>query len=173
MLSCALLLTGVKAEAGSFCSSCEVQTGIGGTYHYWDTTHGIVAPLLFDLDSDRYELGVFRFATKQFYFSDHFHGVEHNAKPYWAASAVRRFSFFTHPHWRLLVGLGASYKSEEDILSSSHWNFDEQLSLRITPARNLSFEIGMRHWSNGGLKLPNHGQDFATLTMTILPPFWR
>jgi hypothetical protein len=25
----------------------------------------------------------------------------------------------------------------------------------------------MRHWSNGGIRLPNHGQDFATLTIRL------
>jgi len=28
-------------------------------------------------------------------------------------------------------------------------------------------ELTMRHWSNGGVRLPNHGQDFATLTFKI------
>jgi len=30
-----------------------------------------------------------------------------------------------------------------------------------------------RHWSNGGLKLPNHGQDFATLMFTVYPSLLR
>jgi hypothetical protein len=25
----------------------------------------------------------------------------------------------------------------------------------------------MRHWSNAGIQLPNHGQDFATLTVRV------
>jgi hypothetical protein len=28
-------------------------------------------------------------------------------------------------------------------------------------------EVAMRHWSNGGIQLPNHGQDFATVTIRI------
>jgi hypothetical protein len=28
-------------------------------------------------------------------------------------------------------------------------------------------EVTMRHWSNGGIRLPNHGKDFATLTLRI------
>ena len=31
----------------------------------------------------------------------------------------------------------------------------------------------MRHWSNGGVKLPNHGQDFATLTFVLDPQWFR
>jgi Lipid A 3-O-deacylase (PagL) len=150
-----------------FCASCELQGGIGGTYHFWNTTHGIVIPGTFDFDDQRYEIGAFRFATSQSYFSDHFGGVEHNARPYWGLSAARRFSLFTHRHWRFLIGVGGSYKTEEDILSASHWNFDGQLTFRVTPARTWSIELTMRHWSNAGLKLPNHGQDFATLTFTL------
>jgi len=25
----------------------------------------------------------------------------------------------------------------------------------------------MRHWSNGGIRLPNHGQDFVTVTFRL------
>jgi Lipid A 3-O-deacylase (PagL) len=28
-------------------------------------------------------------------------------------------------------------------------------------------ELTIRHWSNGGIKLPNHGQDFATFTVRL------
>jgi len=28
-------------------------------------------------------------------------------------------------------------------------------------------ELTVRHWSNGGIRLPNHGQDFATLTLRL------
>jgi hypothetical protein len=28
-------------------------------------------------------------------------------------------------------------------------------------------EVTMRHWSNGGIRLPNHGQDFATFTIRV------
>jgi hypothetical protein len=28
-------------------------------------------------------------------------------------------------------------------------------------------ELTVRHWSNGGVRLPNHGQDFATLTIRL------
>jgi hypothetical protein len=27
--------------------------------------------------------------------------------------------------------------------------------------------VTMRHWSNGGIRLPNHGQDFATFTIRL------
>lgn len=28
-------------------------------------------------------------------------------------------------------------------------------------------EPTFRHWSNGGIRLPNHGQDFVTLTIRV------
>ena len=28
-------------------------------------------------------------------------------------------------------------------------------------------ELTFRHWSNGGIRLPNHGQDFVTLTVRL------
>ena len=41
--------------------------------------------------------------------------------------------------------------------------------MRIVPTPGTTIELVMRHWSNAGLKLPNHGQDFATLTFTLSP----
>jgi hypothetical protein len=41
------------------------------------------------------------------------------------------------------------------------------------PRSGSSVEFAMRHWSNGGVKLPNHGQDFATLTFLLNPQFFR
>ncbi|TLY76851.1 MAG: hypothetical protein E6K43_00915 [Gammaproteobacteria bacterium] len=35
----------------------------------------------------------------------------------------------------------------------------------LSPARQP--RLTMRHWSNGGIRLPNHGQDFATLTIHL------
>jgi hypothetical protein len=30
-------------------------------------------------------------------------------------------------------------------------------------------ELTLRHWSNGGIRLPNHGQDFATVMVRFNP----
>jgi hypothetical protein len=73
----------------------------------------------------------------------------------------------------VIVGLGASYKTQENTLSASRWNIAEQLGLRITPKPSFAIELIGRHWSNGGLKLPNHGQDFATLMVTVYPSLLR
>jgi len=34
-----------SADAQSFCQSCEVQVGLGGTYHYWGATGSLVLPV--------------------------------------------------------------------------------------------------------------------------------
>jgi hypothetical protein len=35
------------------------------------------------------------------------------------------------------------------------------------PGNLLVGELTFRHWSNGGVRLPNHGQDFVTLTVRV------
>lgn len=172
-LACVLAVLGAPAtsaaDGSSFWSRCELQTGFGATYHYWGWTHSPVVPIIVTLDDDRWELGAFRIPRNQTFYDETFVYQVHFANPYWGFSASRRFELFKHRHWRLLAGIGASYKTEEDTLSSSLWNISEQLGVRITPIPGLHFDLVGRHWSNGGLKLPNHGQDFATLTVSIIP----
>jgi Lipid A 3-O-deacylase (PagL) len=163
-------LAAPQARADDFCATCELQLGIGATYHFWGYTHSLVVPVAFNFDHDRWELAAFRFASGQHYHDSTFYNVDVPfANPYWGASFTRRLELFKRPHWRLFAGLGASYKSREDRLSSSLWNFSEQLGLRITPSPGYTIELVGRHWSNGGLKLPNHGQDFATVMFSVYP----
>jgi len=158
-----------KVRAGDFCSTCEVQLGLGGTYHWIGWSHGIVAPIIVTFDHDRWEFGAFRFTKGQDFYDSTF-GVDiHFADPYWGFSFARRLELFPQKHWTFFAALGASYKTEQDRLSSSWWNFDEEVGLRIMPKKGMTIELVGRHWSNGGLKLPNHGQDFATLTFSVYP----
>jgi len=47
------------------------------------------------------------------------------------------------------------------------------LGLRFRlPGNRVTGELAMRHWSNGGIRLPNHGQDFATLTVHLNSGFF-
>jgi len=160
----------VAAEGGGFCADCQLQIGVGGTYHYWGSTGGIVLPVTLVWDQDRYELGAFRMATAQEFYDETFQARIRVANPYWGFSASRRWEWFRHRYWRVVVGLGGAYRSEEDRLSASHWDFAEQLGLRITPSSHTAIELCLRHWSNAGLRLPNRGQDFATVTFVITPP---
>ena len=59
-----------------------------------------------------------------------------------------------------------SYRTEQDVLSATHWNFSSQLGLRFqSPQFPAIFELSARHWSNGGVRTPNRGQDFTILTV--------
>jgi len=166
----AIALSGVPSvtlaqDAGGPCGSCQLFLGIGGTYHYWARNGGIVAPFILDWSEGRYELGVFRITTPQM---EELYGIapaRRFASPYWGISLSRRWRVLTHRSLRLLLGLGASYKGEEDRLDSTHWNFAEQIALRWQVSSEFSVELAVRHWSNAGIRLPNRGQDFATLTV--------
>jgi hypothetical protein len=160
-----------RVQAADFCSSCELQLGLGATYHYWGYNHSLVVPVALNFDHDRWELAAFRFTSSQRYYSDTFNYNVLWATPYWGASLTRRLELFKHEHWRLFIGLGAAYKSQENRQVSSLWNFSEQIGARFTPAPGYSIELTWRHWSNAGLRLPNHGQDFGTLMFSVYPGF--
>jgi hypothetical protein len=149
----------------SLCGGCQASIGIGGTFHYWaGTTGGLVVPLTVDWSGGRYELGVFRMATAQSLETSDLPRPHRVAGPFWGVSASRRF-LFGPPAARFFIGLGGSYKSEHDRLDSTRWNFAEQLGVRFrVDSRGSAVELSVRHWSNAGLRRPNIGQDFVTLT---------
>jgi hypothetical protein len=153
-----------SAESLVSCESCEIHLGLGGTYHSWKDTRGVVLPVTVTWDRGRYEFGVFRFATEQ---SSEVPGNDERhfaANPYWGASLSRRWQLLHRGPVRAFFGFGMSYKTETDVLSATHWNFASQLGIRVQPERSpVSFELSSRHWSNGGVKTPNRGQDFTIL----------
>jgi Lipid A 3-O-deacylase (PagL) len=156
-------------EDASLCGSagCELAFGVGGTYHFWAKTDGIVVPFILDLSEGRYELGAFRFTTAQYL---EFHGnlpAYRFANPFWGFSGSRRWRVIGRGSVRVFLGLGAAYKGETDYLDGSHWNFALQLAVRWRISHAVDMELAIRHWSNAGIKLPNHGQDFATLTLVF------
>ena len=89
--------------------------------------------------------------------------------------AGHNFHFFAdqlvaRPSWNLFCGFGASYKTERDELSATRWNFASQLGVRLALNGRGSFvELAVRHWSNAGIRLPNRGQDFATMSFVFSP----
>ena len=149
----------------SICGSCEFHLGVGGTYHSFDGTGGVVIPMTVSWDRNRWEFGVFRFGEQS--SDDNDAGVDRVvARPYWGASLSRRFAFYERGPLRAVFGFGVSYRTEQDILSATHWNFSSQLGLRFqSPGFPVVFELSARHWSNGGVRTPNRGQDFTILTM--------
>jgi len=160
------------ANAEPFCPTCEVHMGIGGTYHFWGNTDGTVLPLTVSWSENRYEVGVFRMATPQTLSKD---GKSSQlADPYWGVSASRRFILLERGPVQTFFGFGLAYRTESDVLSATRWDFASQLGVHVRLPRNGSaVEFCLRHWSNAGVKLPNHGQDFATVTFVLNPQFFR
>ena len=157
-----------SAHAQSFCGSCEVQIGLGGTYHYWGTTGGTVLPVSVTWSESRYELGFFRVTTQQTLRDRASHNERVMADPYWGVSLSRRWQLFERGPVKAFVGFGLAGKTKSDELSATRWDFASQLGLRFRlPGNRAIAELTMRHWSNGGVRLPNHGQDFATLTVRL------
>ena len=156
------------AHAQSWCESCEVQVGLGGTYHFWGTTGGVVLPVTVNWDDSRYELGFFRVTTQQVLYDGRSRYGRLMADPYWGVSLSRRWRLYERGPVRLFFGFGFAAKTESDQLSSTRLDFAEQLGVRFRlPGNRVVGELTMRHWSNGGIRLPNHGQDFATLTVRL------
>jgi hypothetical protein len=90
------------------------------------------------------------------------------ASPYWGASLSRRWQLFERGPVKGFFGFGLSVKTKSDTLSVTRWDFASQLGLRFRlPGGRAIGEVTLRHWSNGGVRLPNHGQDFATLTIRL------
>jgi hypothetical protein len=157
-----------SADAQSLCQTCEVQIGLGGTYHYWGETGSLVLPVSVTWSENRYEFGVFRFTNSQLLELPGTHWERTMAYPYWGASLSRRWRLFERGPVQGFVGFGASVKTESDTLSVTRWDFASQAGLRFRlPGNRVVGEVTMRHWSNAGIRLPNHGQDFATLTIRL------
>lgn len=156
-----------QAAASSICSGCELFLGIGNTYHFWSDTGGLVIPVTLTFDDNRYEAGVFRMTSRQTLYEEMWGKTRVMAEPYWGFSLSRRWQLAARPTWRLFFGLGASYKTEQDLLDATSWNFAEQLAVRLHHpfGGGADMEFAIRHWSNGGLRCPNRGQDFFTVTV--------
>jgi hypothetical protein len=159
-----------SAIAQSLCESCELQIGIGETYHFWGTTGGVVLPVTLNWSDNRYELGLFRLSRRQILYDAHYPGGHLMAQPYWGLSLSRRWRLFDRGPVRGFFGFGIAAKTESDQLSVTRLDFASQLGVRFPlplPDHPVVGELTFRHWSNGGIRLPNHGQDFVTLTVSL------
>ena len=157
-----------SAEAQSLCESCEVQVGLGGTYHFWGTTGGVVLPVTVNWSDNRYELGFFRVTTQQVLDDHAYRAARVMAEPYWGMSLSRRWRLIERGPVSGFVGFGLAAKTESDQLSATRLDFASQLGVRFRlPGDRVIGELTLRHWSNAGIRLPNHGQDFATLTFRL------
>jgi Lipid A 3-O-deacylase (PagL) len=157
------------ANAQPLCESCEVQVGLGGTYHFWGTTGGVVLPVTVNWSGGRYELGLFRISTPQVIYDTKYPGGRLPlAHPYWAMSMSRRWQLIERGPIHVFAGFGLAARTESDELSATRLDFASQLGMRFRfPGNRAVAELTVRHWSNAGIRLPNHGQDFATLTVRL------
>ena len=159
---------GEPTNAHSICASCEAQVGLGATYHFWGPTGGLVFAATMTWDESRYELGVFRVARAQVLRDRAYREGHLMADPYWAVSLSRRWQLFQRGPVKGFLGFGVALKTESDQLSATRWDFASQLGLRFRiPGQLAVAELTVRHWSNAGIRLPNHGQDFLTLTFWL------
>jgi hypothetical protein len=157
-----------SADAQSFCGSCEVQIGLGGTYHFWGTTSGAVVPVSVTWSESRYELGFFRVTTQQTLHDRASDNERALADPYRGVSLSRRWQLFESGPVKGFVGFGLAGRTKSDELSATRWDFASQLGLRFRlPGNRAIAALTKRHWSNGDIRPPNHGQDFATLTVRL------
>jgi hypothetical protein len=157
-----------SVHAEPLCDDCELQLGAGHTYHFWGLTGGNVLAATVNFSGNRYELGLFRVATQQTLEDGNTHGARVMAPPYWGISASRRWRLFERGRVQGLFAFGLVAKTSADQLSSTHWAFASQLGLRFRlPGNHALAELSVRHWSNAGIRLPNHGQDFLMLTIKI------
>jgi hypothetical protein len=157
-----------RAEAQSLCESCELEAGLGATYHFWGPTGGVVLPVTLTWSDNRYELGLFRVATTQLLEDPHYREARVMADPYWGVSLSRRWRLIERGPLSGFVGFGLAAKTEADQLSATRLDFASQLGVRFRlPGDRVIGELTLRHWSNAGIRLPNHGQDFATLTFRL------
>jgi hypothetical protein len=161
------------------CDGCEFTGGIGKTFHGLDVT-GTTVPFAFTWGHDRYEFALY-------YFSKQVKGPEYEnrvlAPQDWAVSLSRRIHIWEHGPWEGFFGAGLSYRTGDPCpnpaktnpttfdnrfcnrLNGSQQNFALSLGVRWWEAdRAAAIELALRHFSNAGLKPPNVGQDFVTLS---------
>ena len=125
-------------------------------------------PITLNWSDSRYELGLFRLSRRQILYDSHYPNGRVMADPYWGLSLSRRWRIFARGPVKGFFGFGISAKTESDELSITRLNFASQLGVRFPLLGNRAIaELTFRHWSNGGIRLPNHGQDFVTLTVRL------
>ncbi|MGB6452773.1 MAG: hypothetical protein WBE92_18635 [Steroidobacteraceae bacterium] len=148
------------------CNDCNLLVGVGTTYKFWGWTDGLVLPIELEFDDSRWELGAFRMASGQLLSEPKlFPHTPYAALPYWGFTAMRRWQVVHRPWGKIYLGFGANYKTETDYLDSTLWNFAYLIAARFDlHGENTFVELGVRHWSNAWLRLPDRGQNLMTIT---------
>lgn len=158
---------GGQAGAWTPCPRCALLLGAGTTFWPWHWTDGIVFPVMIEIDRSRFELGAFRFATRQFLKEAGHPPSTVSAYPYWGFSAMRRWQILHRSRMKLYVGIGAAYRTQTDLLESTRWNFAYLFAIRYSLGTRVFVEASVRHWSNAWIMLPNRGQNFLALAVGL------
>jgi hypothetical protein len=153
--------------AWTHCPQCALQVGAGTTFVSSHWTDGIAVPILLEIDRSRWEIGAYRFLTRQSLNSPTFPPSTISAHPFWAFSAMRRWQILHGSRWKLYLGFGASYQTQIDLLDATKLNFAYLLAFRYAPGRHVFLEFSARHWSNAWIKLPNRGQDLVMIDVGL------
>jgi Lipid A 3-O-deacylase (PagL) len=150
------------------CSECNVLVGVGTTFLHSDWTHGLVLPVLLELDQSRWEIGAFRFATAQSLPESFALPSSHSAEPYWGFSVMRRWQILHRSFSRTYLGVGGSYRTESDYLVNSKWNFSYLLAQRFDlGSHGALLELSLRHWSDAWIRKPDRGQNIIMLSLSF------
>jgi hypothetical protein len=122
--------------------------------------------MTFELADSRWEFGVFRMARPQ---RDPEARASLAAPRYWGFTAMRRWQILHRGPEKLYFGFGGNYVTQENYVNSSLFNFAYLIGLRfdLEGGRGPLLEFTLRHWSNAWLKLPNHGQNFFTVSVSL------
>ncbi|MGH8328012.1 MAG: acyloxyacyl hydrolase [Steroidobacteraceae bacterium] len=153
----------------ALCGGCRLFVGAGesfSTYGIWHWTGGLVLPAILEIDDSRWELGAFRFATRQRLEERQFPADTLGAQPYWGFSAMRRWQILHRGSARLYLGFGGGYRTETDLLVGTKWTFAFLLAIRFDLG-NRAIELSARHWSNAWIRLPDRGQNFVTISFSF------
>lgn len=153
----------------AFCGGCQLFVGAGesfSTYGTWHWTGGLVLPVTLEIDDSRWELGAFRFATRQRLDERRFPAYIIGAQPYWGLSALRRWAILHRGPARLYLGFGTSYRTETDLLVGTKWTFAFLLAIRFKLG-DRALEVSVRHWSNAWIRLPDRGQNFIMVSFSF------
>lgn len=153
--------------ARAHCPRCALEVGTGTTFFASHWTGGIVLPVFLEIDGSRWEVGAYRFLTRQYLKSANFPPGTAGARPYWAFTAMRRWQILHRSRWKVYVGIGAAYQTQTDLLDATRWNFAYLLALRYSAGRHVFFEFSARHWSNAWIKLPDRGQSEIMMSVGL------
>jgi hypothetical protein len=147
------------------CSDCQLLVGAGTTFRVWGWTQALVIPITFQIDG--WDIVATRFASAQSFNDPHLGTDVRVAEPYWGFTVLHRWELLHFSWSRFYVGIGANYRTETDYLVNSKWNVAFLVAERFELPHGALLELGVNHWSDAWIRLPDRGQNFVTLSLSF------